>query len=248
VCVPSPDATAVPAEPAMELGLEVLLERLDLVVVGKPAGQPTAPIQPGETGTLVNALVARYPEMAGVGYHPREPGILHRLDTGTSGLVLAARTAESFALLSSRLRAGIIRKEYLLVCESAGLSDSGTIDIPIGGETKRSRRVTACVRAEQVRRCDPRPAQTKYHVVQRHGRWALVKVEAPRAVRHQIRAHFAAIGHPLAGDGLYGGNTEVIQRHALHARLIGMSSADGVDGFEVTRELPDDMVGLMEVG
>ena len=228
--------------------LDVRFERSDLVVVEKPAGQPTAPVRPGETGTLVNALIARYPEMVGVGYGPREPGIVHRLDTETSGLLLAARTQTAFASLVSSLRSGTIRKEYFLVCEGSGLSDSGGIDIPIGIDSKRGQRVVPCVHAEEIRRCNPRSAQTEYRVVERHGRFALVIARAPKAVRHQIRAHFAAIGHPLVGDALYGGNTDELRRHALHARLVGLSWGGEVEPFEVTSELPDDMASLVRAG
>ncbi len=236
------DPTAV-AEP--EAPLDVRLERTDLVVVFKRAGQATAPLQPGERGTLVNALVAKYPEMVGIGYGVREPGILHRLDTGTSGLLLAARTPASFDFLSRDLRAGKIHKEYLVICEGASLPDSGIIDIPIGVDPKHPRRVIPCIRAEEIRRCDPRPARTSYRVEQRSGRWALVLVEAPKAMRHQIRAHFAAIEHPLAGDDLYGGDTSALARHALHARLIRWMGRENIEPFEVACDMPEDMAALM---
>jgi 23S rRNA pseudouridine1911/1915/1917 synthase len=236
------DPTAVP-EP--DAPLDVRLERPDLVVVYKPAGQATAPLQPGEQGTLVNALVGKYPETAGIGYGPREPGILHRLDTGTSGLLLAARTPAAFDFLSRDLRSGKIRKEYFVICEGTGLPESGIIDIPIGVDPKHPRRVVPCIRAEEIRRCDPRPARTSYRVEQRSGRWALAIVEAPRAMRHQIRAHFAAIEHPLAGDDLYGGDTGALARHALHARMIGWMGREDVAPFEVTCDLPEDMAAVM---
>jgi 23S rRNA pseudouridine1911/1915/1917 synthase len=243
IAIETLDPSALP-EP--EAALDVRLEREDLVVVYKPAGQPTAPIQAGELGTLANALVGRYPEMAGVGYGPREPGILHRLDTHTSGLVLAARTAKCFDVLSRALREGTLHKEYLLICELAGLVESGIIDIPIGVEGKQSRRVVACVRPEEMRRCNPKPARTSYRILERHGRWALVLAEAPKAMRHQLRAHFAAIEHPLAGDALYGGDTEALSRHALHARLISYVGSGAVEAFEVSSEMPEDMAGLLK--
>lgn len=227
--------------------LDVVLEREDLVVVSKRAGQPTAPIRAGERGTLVNALLGRYPEMDGVGYGPREPGIVHRLDTDTSGLVLAARTERAFEILSGALRAGDLRKEYLLVCGSTGLADTGVIDIPIGVEGKQSKRVVACVRTEEIRRCNPRPARTTYRVVERRDGWALVLAEAPKAVRHQIRVHFSAIGHPLAGDGLYGGDERVLKRHALHAHSIAWRGGV-LESFDVRRDPPDDMLSLMGTG
>lgn len=234
------------ALPEAEAPLDVRLERADLVVVYKPAGQPTAPIQPGELGTLANALVGRYPEMAGVGYGPREPGILHRLDTHTSGLVLAARNARTFDVLSRALREGTLHKEYLLICALAGLVESGIIDIPIGAESKQSKRVVACIRPEEMRRCNPKSARTSYRILESHGRWALVLAEAPKAVRHQLRAHFAAIDHPLAGDALYGGDTEAIDRHALHAHAISYIGSMAVEPFEVRCDMPEDMAALLK--
>ncbi len=242
VCVDTLEPAAVPDADA---SLDVRLERRDVVVVYKSSGQPTAPIRPGERGTLANALVGRYPEMAAIGYRPQEPGIVHRLDTGTSGLVLAARMPRSFDVLSRELREGTLHKEYLLVCELEGLSDSGMIDIPIGSEGKQARKVVACQLPEEVRRCNARPARTSYRVLERHGRWALVLAEAPRAVRHQLRAHFAAIGYPLAGDELYDGDADAIDRHALHAHVISFLGRADVEGFHVTSDLPDDMASLL---
>jgi hypothetical protein len=107
-------AVAEPGAPLL-----VRLERDDLLVVDKPANQATAPLRPGERGTLANALVGAYPELAGLGFHPREPGLCHRLDTGTSGLVLVGRTAASFAVLTQALRAGEIDKRWRLHREAA---------------------------------------------------------------------------------------------------------------------------------
>ena len=236
------DPAAIP-EPQAEL--DVRLERADLVVVYKPAGQPTAPIQPGEQGALANALVGHYPEMAGIGYRPREPGIVHRLDTDTSGLVLAARSPKVFDILSRALRDGTLHKAYLLICELDGLAESGIIDIPIGAEGKQSSKVVACRLPEEIRRCNPKPARTSYRIVSQHGRWALVFAEAPKALRHQLRAHFAAIEHPLAGDTLYGGDGDAIARHALHAHKIASFAQGDVAGFDVESDLPPDMAALL---
>lgn len=236
------------AEP--EAPLTVRHESAGVIVVEKPAGQPTTPIRPEETGTLANALVGRYPELAGIGYSPREPGVVHRLDTETSGLVVVARTAAAFEVLRDALQNERITKEYLLICKSEGLPDDGTIEHPIANHPKDKKRVYPCIHPRDVMRYAPRPALTRFTVVRRAGEWALVRATAPRAVRHQIRAHFAAIEHPLAGDSLYGeeaAGAKALARHALHASRVAFAG-DGDESlaFDVTSELPADMAGLLE--
>jgi len=242
--------TGSSAVPDPEAPLHVLLETPQAVVVDKPAGQPTAPLDPGERGTVANALLARYPEMAGIGFSPREPGLCHRLDTGTSGLVLAARTQPAFAVLTTALKEGRLDKRYLVVCAAADLPESGTIDIPLAPHPKDRRRVYACVHPRDVARLAPRPATTSYEVIRQRGPWALVEVKAPKAARHQIRAHFAAIEHPIAGDALYGGpplpGVEPGARHALHAHKIVWKGDATVPAFAVESPLPPELSVLVE--
>lgn len=234
------------AVPDPEAPLALLLERPDLVVANKRAGQPTAPLNPGERGTLANALLARFPEMGSFGFSPREPGLVHRLDTDTTGCVLAARTREAFEALSSALRQGRIDKRYLAVCRAEDLPESGSIDFPITPHPKDRRRVYPCIHPRDVARYAPRPAHTEYSVLRRSGDLALVEVRAAKAFRHQIRAHFAAIEHPLIGDALYGGEPrEGLARHALHAAKIAWSGDAAVPAFSVECPLPEDMEALV---
>lgn len=243
-----PDADA-PAVPEPQATLVVRLESEDVVVADKPAGQPTAPLRPGETGTLANALVGRYPEIAGIGYSPREPGIIHRLDTDTSGLVVVARHAAAFEELRDALKHELIEKTYLVIVPEDGLPDTGTVEFPITNHPKDQRRVYPCVHPRDVMRYSPRPASTQYRVVERHGRWALVEAHAPKALRHQIRAHFSALGHPLAGDELYGGAPmRALGRHALHASRVRYKGGAEVDAFDVASPLPANLAALLEGG
>ncbi|MBX3225669.1 MAG: RluA family pseudouridine synthase [Labilithrix sp.] len=233
-CLPEPDAP-----------LAVRHETSALLVVEKPAGQPTAPLRGDEKGSLAGALVGRYPELAGVGYSPLEPGIVHRLDTDTSGLVVVARTAAAFEVLREALQSDKLQKEYLLICASEGLPDDGMIEHPIANHPKDKKRVYPCVHPRDVMRYAPRPALTKFTVVRRAGDWALVRATAPRAVRHQLRAHFSSIEHALAGDRLYGID-ESLPRHALHASRVAFEGEGQPElRFDVSSDLPADMQALL---
>jgi 23S rRNA pseudouridine1911/1915/1917 synthase len=228
--------------------LEIVLETDQVVVVDKPAGQATAPLEPGERGTLANLLVGRYPEMGGIGFSPREPGLCHRLDTGTSGLLVAARTQKAFEVITRALKEGRLDKRYLLVCSARDLPESGTVEIPLAPHPKDRRRVYACVHERDVARYAPRPASTSYRVLREHEGWALVEARAAKAARHQIRVHFAAMGHPLAGDELYGGAalTARAKGHALHASHIVWRGDADVPAFEVDSPLPPELAALFE--
>ncbi len=240
------EATDTAAVPDADAPLTVVLETDLFVVADKPAGQPTAPLAPGEKGALANALLARYPEMQHVGFSSREPGLCHRLDTDTSGLILAARTKAAFDALTSALKEGRLDKRYLLLVFADGLPESGTIEIPIAPHPKDRRRVLACVHPRDVDRNQPRPATTTWVRLREAGRFALVEARAPRALRHQIRAHMAAIGHPLVGDALYGGDTTSgLARHALHAHRIAWGGDAAVPAFVAISPLPADLERLL---
>ncbi len=242
-----PGSLAALADPeAVEQLLEVLEETDQLVVVDKPAGVPSAPVSAGETGTIANALLARYPEMGDVGYGPREPGLCHRLDTDTSGILVAARSVQAFGLVTAAIKAGTVDKRYLLVCGSTALAEAGEITFPLASDPKNRRRVRACRDDREAKRLGARSAETRYQVLRRGGDLALVEARASRAQRHQIRAHFAALGAPLVGDSLYGGSPwEGQERHALHASFFSWDGGEGVDGLAVSSPLPTELAALL---
>ncbi len=241
--IAAPDA---PCTPEPDAPLVLRFESDTVLVADKRAGQPTAPLRAGERGSLANALVGRFPELAGVGYGPREPGILHRLDIGTSGLVVVARTAAAFVTLREALKSGRLVKKYCLVCESDGLPDEGTIAHPIANHPKDQRRVIACIHPRDIMRYSPREATTRFRVLRRGTQYALVEASAAKALRHQIRVHFAAIDHPLVGDVLYGSTVPMVDgRHALHASFVAFDGEGAVPRFAVESPLPPEIEALV---
>jgi 23S rRNA pseudouridine1911/1915/1917 synthase len=230
---------AVAAEPG--LPLVVRLETETVVVVEKPPGQPTAPSADADRGTLAGALLGRYPEMTGVGYRAREPGLLHRLDTQTSGLVVAARSAGAFDVLRHALEEGRLEKRYLAVVLAEGLPDTGTIDAPLVPDPSGGRRVV--VAPDVVGRGG---RLTRFRKLRTASEWALVELDVSRAYRHQVRVHLASIGHPIAGDALYGGPEAPLPagRHALHACYVAWSGDEAVAAFAVESPLPEDFSAL----
>jgi 23S rRNA pseudouridine1911/1915/1917 synthase len=190
--------------------VEVVYEDADLLVVEKPAGLVTHPA-PGHSGpTLAGALRGR----AAGGPDPERAGIVHRLDRDTSGLLVVAKTEEAHAALSKALKAREVTREYLALVTGRLETDSGTVDAPIGRD--RSRRTVVSTRSDQ-----PREAVTHFEVIERLPATTLLRVRLETGRTHQIRAHFAAIGHPVCGDTQYGGRAcgrqLGLERQFLHA-------------------------------
>ena len=169
---------------------------------------------------MAGALVARYPEMRDVGFRRREPGIVHRLDFGTSGVMLAARTQASFDQLRVELRAGRLEKRYLARCSGVVPAPS-CIETPIAHDPSNRRRARACGDPREAKRLGARPGRTEVLTSTLRPQGSLVEVQANRGLRHQIRVHLASVGYPLLGDPLYGGpRLRGIDHHLLHATSI----------------------------
>ncbi|MBL8917844.1 MAG: RluA family pseudouridine synthase [Myxococcaceae bacterium] len=190
--------------------LAILYEDDALLAVDKPAGVPTQPIDPGETGTVANALVARQPELAAVGDDPREAGLCHRLDVETSGVLLAAKTKDAWkAMRAAFSEPGGVDKRYLALVRGP-LADEGEIDLPL---VHAGDHVRPALEGEEAR-----PARSSFRVLKRKGVVSLVEVRLFTGVLHQVRAHLSAIGAPIVGDTRYGGRAaEGLSRFFLHA-------------------------------
>jgi 23S rRNA pseudouridine1911/1915/1917 synthase len=237
------DAPSEPIAPDASVELEVLFESDDFVVVNKPAGLPTAPLLRTETRTLAAGLLARYPEMQGVGFREREPGLVHRLDNETSGVVLAARNPAAFALARGLFESSSIEKRYLAVVGGV-LADAGQIETLLGPDPSDPRRVRVFDEAPEGY---AKHALTRYRVVERAAQLSLVELTVERAFRHQIRAHLAHVGAPIVGDRLYGGAPapELGSRHALHASYIAWAGDAARGGFRAEAALPDPLRALL---
>ena len=238
---PPPDAPA----PQPELPLRIVHADGQVVVADKPAGMPSHPLKPGETGTAANALVGRFPELASVGPAPREGGLVHRLDTDTSGLLLAARTDAGHALLRAQFAARTVEKGYLALV-AGELHAGGEIDVPLAHDPHDARKVRAASDPEWAEAHEARPASTRFTPALRRAGFTLVDVEIATGVLHQIRAHLAFIGHPLAGDALYGGpELPGLSRHFLHAARLAFAHPDG-SRPRFDSPLPEDLASVLE--
>lgn len=210
-----PDAAGLRPLPQPELPLVVLHADEALLALDKPAGIPCHPLRAGETGTLANALVARFPECAYAGDDPREGGLVQRLDTGTSGVLLAARDGATWRALRALLSSGRSDKEYLALVDGV-VRQPGEVTRALLHAPGDARRVL-CVPEDTP---EARPARTRYQPIGGDSRHTLLRAFTSTGRMHQVRAHLADAGHPLTGDVLYGGAPE-LPAFLLHAaRLV----------------------------
>ena len=208
------DAPALVPEPG--LALPLLYEDAWLIAVDKPAGMPSHPLKPGETGTAANALVARFPEVARAAEELREGGLVHRLDIDTSGVLLAARDRGTWEAVRALFRERTVDKRYWALV-SGPIADAGAIELRL--RHKGEARVEPALDGGQP----GREAASEFRVLARAGELSLVEVRILTGVLHQVRAHLAAIGAPVVGDALYGGRPlPGLGRFFLHARALGL--------------------------
>lgn len=237
----------------MNLPFEILYEDENVIVVNKPAGLTVHPSSHEPTGTLTDYLLEKYPEIKGVGdpltgqgQEILRPGLVHRLDKDTSGVLIVARNQKSFEFLKNQFQERRVSKQYIALVAGRVVKEEGTIDLPIARYRKMPTRQVAVRNIKQARG-KIREAVTKYKVL-RHlvieGKPFTLVVAFPETGRlHQIRAHFAAIGHPLAGDMKYGKKNKVqisgLGRHFLHASSLAVNMPpDGRERRVFTAPLP----------
>ena len=234
VKIPEPEALDMVAE---DIPLKVLYQDADLVVVDKPAGLSVHPGPGHPTGTLVNALLTLCPDLGSIGDVVR-PGIVHRLDIDTSGIMVVAKTETAHHHLTKQLAARSMSKVYLALAVGHVLPTQGKIDAPIGRD-RRNRKRMAVVEGG-------RESVTEYEVIKTLDHGSLLEVRLKTGRTHQIRAHFASIGHPLLGDKLYGKSSPLLPRQFLHAHQLGFEHPKTGAWMELTAPIPADLSGALE--
>jgi 23S rRNA pseudouridine1911/1915/1917 synthase len=218
--IPPPRPAAPIAQP--EIPVDVVHEDDDLLIVNKPAGLVVHPSPGHDAGTLVNALLGRGADLAPAGIAGvQRPGIVHRLDRDTSGLLMVARTDAAQASLQAQLKARRIKKTYLALVHGSVVAGVGRIEAPVGRDPGRRTRMAVVPSG--------RASTTGYRVRERFAGWTLLELDLVTGRTHQIRVHLEAIGHPVAGDPIYGTGTsrrgpDGLERLFLHAWRLELTS------------------------
>jgi 23S rRNA pseudouridine1911/1915/1917 synthase len=236
---------AAPAEPVPEPGIEVpvVYEDADLLIVDKPAGLVVHPGPGHPAGTLVNALLGRHgPSFGGIA-GVRRPGIVHRLDRDTSGLLIVARGDAAQASLMAQLKARRIKKTYLALVAGSVAAAVGRIEAPIGRDPGHRTRMAVTASG--------RPATTGYRIRERYAGWTLLEIDLVTGRTHQIRVHLAAIGHPVAGDPVYGTATsrrgpDGLARLFLHAWRLELTSPSSGRLIRAEAPLPAELEAVLD--
>jgi 23S rRNA pseudouridine1911/1915/1917 synthase len=224
------------------LPLDVVYEDKDLIVVNKAAGMVVHPAPGHYDDTLVNALVARYPDIQRDGSEQR-PGMIHRLDKDTSGLIIIARNAVTHVALAEQMKRREVLKRYIALVEGVVALDQGSIDAPIG-RNPRHRQQMAITSASS------REARTHFRVQDRFTRHTLLLLELETGRTHQIRVHLKAIGHPIVGDPVYGTGSilrgSTLKRQFLHAYQLKFTHPTTGNVMDLVAPLPQDLQAVLD--
>ena len=234
-------------EPNPDLALDVVHEDASVIVVNKPGGVPCHPLNADERDTVMNAVVARFPEIATVGEKPLEGGLVHRLDNGTSGALLVARNRGTFDKLRDAIRAGRIARRYEALVAGA-LERKTEIDAPIAHHAKNARKMIVGDPSSANPKRAGRPAITVVDPIRSIGDFTLLSIAPKTGSRHQIRVHLASIGLPIVGDTLYGGPASETLAHGrfwLHLCEVAFDSP-AIGHVKVTAPIPPDLKKLIE--
>lgn len=236
-----PDAKPSDLEPEA-IPLDIVFENGDVLVVNKPAGMVVHPSAGHSTGTLVHAALAHSPEMEGVGGEQR-PGVVHRLDKDTSGLILLAKNDRAHRWLQDQFRQRKVQKTYLALVDGAPPTPTGRIEAPIGRDV-RERRKMAVVTPRKGRQ-----AVSEYKTLEAFTAHTLLEIHPITGRTHQIRLHLAFLGCPVAGDTVYGKrhSSIPIERHFLHATRLRLRLQGETEPRTFEAPLPNELVQVLEM-
>jgi 23S rRNA pseudouridine1911/1915/1917 synthase len=231
--VPAPVSTELIPE---DIPLDIVFENPDLLVVNKPAGMVVHPAAGHSTGTLVHAALAHAPEMEGIGGELR-PGVVHRLDKDTSGLIMVAKNDQAHRWLQNQFRARRVKKTYLALVDGKPPTPTGRVEAPIGRDSAMRRRMAVVPPGKG------REAVTEYLVIESFSEHTLVEAHPLTGRTHQIRLHMAFLGCPIAADTLYGHRhpSVPLERHFLHAARLEVILPGEAEARVFDAPLPDDL-------
>ncbi|WP_020615559.1 RluA family pseudouridine synthase [Paenibacillus daejeonensis] len=233
ISVTPPPTESTEIEP-QDIALDVVYEDSDVIVINKPRGMVVHPAAGHPDGTLVNALMYHCKDLAGVGGELR-PGIVHRIDKDTTGLLMAAKNDLAHHALADQLKAHTVTRKYIALVHGNLPHDHGTIDAPIGRDPQDRKLFKVTDRGGKH-------AVTHFAVLERLGDYTVVELKLETGRTHQIRVHMKYIGYPLAGDPVYGRNkTIALPGQALHAAVLGFKHPRSGEYLEFEASLPDDM-------
>ena len=224
------------------LPLDIVYEDQDVLVVNKAAGMVVHPAPGHQEDTLVNALLAYLPELQSAGADSR-PGIVHRLDKDTSGLMIVAKHARAHAALVEQMKQHAIIKRYIALVEGIVSLDQGSIDAPIGRDPRHRQQMA-------ITAAGSREARTHFRVLERFARHSLLVLRLETGRTHQIRVHLKAIGHPVVGDPVYGSGSVFkrvpLKRQFLHASYLKFAHPITGENIELEAPLPEDLQKVLE--
>ena len=236
--IPEPEPAAIQAE---DIPLDVRYEDGWLIVVNKPRGMVVHPSHGHHSGTLVNGLMWRCGEsLSGINGVIR-PGIVHRIDRDTSGLLAVAKNDAAHLSLAEQLKAHTVTREYHAVVHGRFKEPSGTVDAPIGRSASDRKKMWVTDKGVS------REAVTHYETVSEYRHYTHVRLRLQTGRTHQIRVHMAYMGHPVAGDAVYGkGNPAFLKGQCLHAKKLGFIHPESGEYMEVDSELPEYFEGFLD--
>lgn len=242
VIIPGPAPVPLMPEP---IPLDILYEDKHLLVINKPSGMVVHPAPGHDSGTLVNALLYHCKDLKGIGGRER-PGIVHRLDKDTSGLLVVAKSDRVHRHLSGQFKLHTVNRIYIALVHGVVEKKGGIIDIPIGRDTKDRKKISP-------RTIRPKNAVTHFHVLRRYRDATLIELSPQTGRTHQIRVHLSHLHHPVAGDKTYGGRgySKVggvkVDRMMLHAMRLGFIHPGTDKYIEFEAPLPEDMREVIDV-